>query len=111
MISDAIHGDSRWLHSIDGKSAIVPSSPSTIFRFLGIFTSMDLNWSKQSFLMENVIIEWSHRVKKSEISSLKALETYRLYLLPRLELGLTYANIQEKTCNRWTRRIIKTIFA
>jgi hypothetical protein len=111
IISDASKEDPRWLYSIDGSSAIVPSPPSTVFRFLGIFTSMDLNWSKQAFLMEKSIIDWGLNVKKSEISSIKTLETYKIYLLPRLELGLTFANISMKTCKRWSRRILKTIMS
>jgi hypothetical protein len=111
IISDATKDDPRWLYSIDGKSAIIPSTASSTFRFLGIFTSMELKWSKQIFLMEKAIIDWGYQVKNSEISSIKVRETYKLLLLPRLDLGLTFANIPQRKCNQWSRRIIRSILS
>ena len=111
IISDAIKDDSRWLYSIDGKTQIKPSPSNTNFRFLGIHTNLNLSWAKQSYIMEATIINWCKSIRKSEISSLKAQEAYKIYLLPRLDLGLTFADIPVKTCNRWTRRVLRTILS
>ncbi len=47
VISDASEDDPRWLHSVDGQSAICPVPPSTTFRFLGVHTNMNLEWKTQ----------------------------------------------------------------
>src|ERR1700722_13177095 len=47
IISDWRNNDPRWLYSVDGKNAIIPKGPDTVFRYLGIWISMSLDWQKQ----------------------------------------------------------------
>jgi ribonuclease HI len=102
--------DNRWLPNLDGTEAIYPKPSSTIFRYLGMYLSMDMSWSKQINLMSYSITEWGMAIIKSGISSLKAVDTFKIFLLPKLDLGLTFAQIDEKTRNSWSRRILKYIF-
>ena len=109
VISDAIPNDARWLRSTNGD-LIRPSSPATTFKYLGIHVSMDLSWTEQIRVMNFLIMKWSGVVQRAKISAFKVFETYRTILLPKLDLGLIYARIPKKTCTRWSRLILRSIF-
>jgi exonuclease III len=101
--------DNRWLPSADGKTALRPTGPDTVFRYLGIWLSMNLNWEKQIQVLNKSVMTWRSVVVRNRISSLKAATTVRDHLFPKLELGLQFAEIDEKTCNGWSKTIIHTI--
>ena len=89
--------DSRWLPSVDGKIALRPTGPDTVFRYLGVWLSMSLNWEKQIQVLNKKVMIWRAIVVRNRISSLKAVTTVRDHLFPKLELGLQFAEIDEKT--------------
>jgi len=111
IISDATENDPRWLYSVDRQSAIRPLPSSTIFRFLGIYTNINLDWKKQIAKMASAITLWGNKVLSTGISSLKVLETFKMTLLPRLDLGLSFANIPLPKCNRWSRQILRYVLS
>jgi len=53
---------------------------------------------------------WCNKLLNTKLSLLKGIELYKIILLPRLDIGLTFANIPEKTLTKWSRKIIKTLF-
>ena len=61
--------------------------------------------------MKHIINDWIITIKNARISAIKALEVYKTVLLPKLDLGLTFACISKKIRNIWSRRIIRTILA
>jgi hypothetical protein len=110
LISDAQDNDSRWLPTLDGMQAICPTRSDTPFRYLGIYVNMDLTWEKQISIISLLILDWGSKIGKSGISAMKALETYKTILLPKLDLGLTFATIDQKTLAAWSRKILRYIF-
>jgi hypothetical protein len=48
--------DPRWLPSVDGNDKITPLISSDPFRYLGLWLSMDLDWSKQIQVMNKHIM-------------------------------------------------------
>ena len=90
--------------------AITPKSMETPFRYLGLYLNMALTWKKQISIMSLLITEWGMKILRARVSAIKALETYKILLLPKLDLGLTFADIESKVLKGWSRRIIKYIF-
>jgi len=70
---------------------------------------MNLDWEKQRQLLNKKVMSWRAIISRNKISSVKACSTVRDYLFPKLELGLQFANVDQKTCNFWTRTIIFTL--
>lgn len=110
IISDAVADDARWLRTLSGES-ISPKPPTTFFRYLGIFLNVDLNWTQQIFAMKAYVTEWLGITQRSGISAVKVFETFRTILLPRLDLGLTFACIPDNFLTSWSRKILGVIFA
>jgi len=53
--------DSRWLLSVDGSEKITPLPSSKQIRYLGLWLSMDLNWSVQKQMLNKMIMDWRWR--------------------------------------------------
>ena len=50
--------DGRWLWSVDGMEKIHPLPSSETFRYLGLWLSMDLDWSKQIHILNKCVMDW-----------------------------------------------------
>ena len=110
IISDwAGETDSRWLFSVDGQTPLRPKGPHTVFRYLGVWLSMNLQWEKQREVLYKQILIWRSIIVRNRVNSVKTLTTVRDFLFPKLELGLQFADIDKKLCNNWTKIIIHTI--
>jgi len=110
LISNVIKNDPRWLHTCNGNDPINPSPIDTNFRYLGLNLNLNLEWNNQINKMNVTINQWCIKVINSKISFLKGIELYKMILLPRLDYGLTFATIPDKILNRWSRKILKTLF-
>ena len=64
IISDWRDNDARWLPSVDGLAKILPQPPSTQFRYLGLWLSMSLDWSKQIQTLNRFVMEKAHMLRK-----------------------------------------------
>jgi hypothetical protein len=49
--------DKRWLFSVDGKEKIKPLPSTHQFRYLGLWMSMDLDWSNQVRVLNGLEME------------------------------------------------------
>ena len=101
--------DGRWLWSVDGKEKIRPLPSSEQFRYLGLWLSMDLNWSKQISVLNKQIMDWRWKSSSANADPAQLRASFTEFLLPRLEIGLLYANVTEQMCNAWTKSITHTI--
>lgn len=110
VISDAIPNDSRWLRCPRGVP-IRPQPSRTVFRYLGLFLNIELEWEKQIFIMKTVVTEFIGIMQRSGISAVKIFEAFKTILLPKLDLGLTFATIPPNFLNSWSRRILRAVFA
>ena len=112
IISDCTgENDPRWLFSVDGHTLLRPKGPDTVFRYLGVWISMNLQWEKQRKVLNERIMSWRSIIIRNKVNSVKALTTVRDFLFPKLELGLQFADIDEQMCKNWTKIIIHTILA
>ena len=110
IISDCIgENDTRWLYSVDGRTPLRPKSPDTTFRYLGVWISMDLQWEKQEKQLHKCIMSWRSAIVRNKVNSVKTLTTVRDFLFPKMELGMQFAEINERTYKNWTKTIIHTI--
>src|SRR6266567_824567 len=100
--------DGRWLWSVDGSEKICPLPSSETFRYLGLWLSMDLDWSKQIHTLNKYIADWKWKSITNKVDPAQLRASYVEFLLPRLEIGLLHANITEKMCNAWTSSNICT---
>ena len=103
--------DGRWLWSVDGLEKIRPLPITESFRYLGLWLSMDLNWSKQISILNKMIMDWRWKSLAAKVDPAQLRNSYAEYLLPRLSLGLLYTNVTELMCNAWMRTIIHTLCA
>jgi len=101
--------DARWLSSVDGTEKIRPLQSSHQFRYLGLWLSMDLNWSTQIAVMNKMIMDWRWRSQIANADPAQLKASIVEWLLPRLEIGLMHANISENMCNAWMSTIIHTL--
>jgi hypothetical protein len=101
--------DQRWLPSVDGKEQIIPLPSSHQFRYLGLWMSMDLNWSAQHTIMSNFIMDWRWKVLVAKADPTHVKASILEWLLPRMEIGFLHANITKKMCESWLSTIIETL--
>ena len=101
--------DGRYLWSVDGSEIIRPLPSSTTFRYLGLWLSMNLDWSKQIHVLNKSIADWKWKAFANNIDPAQLRTSYVEFLLPRLEIGLLHANLTEQMCNAWTASIIYTL--
>lgn len=109
FISNYVEQDNRWLWSVDGSSKLHPQSPRTPFRYLGIWLTMDLDWKEQIQVLNRMVMDWRRRAIIGQIDPAQLKSSVTELLLPRMELGLLFADITEKMCNAWTKTIIFTL--
>ena len=100
--------DGRWLWSVDGKEKIQPLISSECFRYLGLWLTMDLDWSKQIHVLNKCIMDWRWKALAFKVDPAQLRASYCEFLFPRLEVGLLYANISMTICNTWMSSIIAT---
>jgi hypothetical protein len=100
--------DGRWLWSVDGSEKILPLSSSETFRYLGLWLSMYLDWSKQIQGLNKCVMDWRWKTLVAKVDPAQLRASYVEFLFPRLETGLLHANITEKMCNTWMSLIIRT---
>ena len=75
---------SRWLFSVDGHTLLRPKGPDTVFRYLGVWISMNLQWEKQRKMLNERIMSWRSIIIRNKVNSVKALTTVRDFLFPNL---------------------------
>jgi len=109
VISDFQEGDSRFLWSVDGSEKIAPRPSSESFRYLGLWLSMDLDWTKQTQVTTKMIMDWRWKAFARELDPAQLRTSVVEYLFPRMETGLLHAEITEKMCDSWMSTIIFTI--
>src|SRR6185503_17394254 len=100
--------DNRWLWSVDGRAKITPIGSSEFFRYLGVWLSMDLNWSKQIQILEKVIKDWRWKAFRAQIDVAQLRAAFTEYLWPKLESVLLYATIPKKVYLSWMSIVIET---
>src|SRR5690349_10742012 len=77
IISDCIGStDGRWLWSVDGTEKIRPVTQSSTFRYLGLWVSMDLNWSKQIQMLNKCIMDWRWKALVAEVDPAQLRVSY-----------------------------------
>jgi hypothetical protein len=101
--------DGRWLWSVDGSEKIRPLPSSETFRYLGLWVSMDLNWTRQITVLNKQIMDWRWKSMAAQVDPAQLRSSYVEYLLPRLQIGLLYANVTEQMCKAWMRSIMHTL--
>jgi hypothetical protein len=101
--------DPRWLLSVDGSEKITPLSSSKQFRYLGLWISMDLNWTSQIQILNKLIMDWRWRSAAAKTDAAQLKTSVIDYLLPKMELGLSFATITQKMCDAWLSTIMHTL--
>jgi len=101
--------DGRWLWSVDGLERIHPLPSTEVFRYLGLWISMNLDWSKQIHVLNKHIMDWRWKSFAARVDPAQLRASYVELLLPRLEIGLLHANITRIMCDAWMSSIIYTI--
>ena len=109
IISDQSPQDGRWLWSVDGQEKILPRPSSEHFRYLGLWLSMDLDWSKQIHLLNKQVMDWRWKSFAAKVDPAQLKASVIEYLLPRMEIGLQHADITEEMCKSWLSSIIFTV--
>ena len=68
IISDCTGtNDGRWLWSVDGSERITPLPSSESFRYLGLWLSMDLEWSRQIHVLNKSIADWKWKAFTNQV--------------------------------------------
>ena len=102
IISDSQgSGDPRFLWSVDGSQRIASRLSSEPFRYLGIWLSLDLNWSKQIQVTNKLVMDWRWKAFARKIDPAQLRASVVEYLFPRMDIGLLYADITQKMCDVW----------
>src|SRR3954454_17618853 len=86
-----------------------PHSSSEPFRYLDLWLSMDLDWSKQIQVLNKHVMDWRWKAFARKIDPSQLRASVVEYLFPRMEVGLQHADITQKMCDAWMSTIILTI--
>ena len=93
---------------MDGSEKIYPRSGTESFRYLGLWITLTLDWTKQIQVLNKLIMDWRWKTVTACVDPAQLKATVVEYLYPQLELGLAHANITEQMCNGWMATIIHT---
>ena len=86
-----------------------PQSPSTYFRYLGLWLSMSLDWSQQIQILNKFVMDWRWKAHAAKVDAAQLKTSVVDYLLPRMDIGMRHANVTAKMCNAWLSTVIHTI--
>src|SRR6185436_8324319 len=92
-----------------GSQNIASRLSSEPFRYLGIWLSLDLNWSKQIQVTNKLVMDWRWKAFARKIDPAQLRASVVEYLFPRMDIGLLHADITQKMCDAWMSTIVLTI--
>ena len=101
--------DPRWLPSLEGNERITPQGGSVQFRYLGLWLSMDLIWTKQLALLNKEVMDWRWKALAAKVDPAQLKSSVVEFLFPRMGLGLMYADVTREMCDGWMSTILHTI--
>jgi exonuclease III len=96
------------LYTVNGTSRIEPHGPDHIVRYLGVFTSLSLDWSRQLDIMESAVQSFCSRVRLNHLDLVASAASVNGYLLPKLEGGLRVIPLSSENkmrTDRWSSKV------
>ena len=92
------------LPSVDGRTSSPPLPSSTLFRYLGVIISMDLDWSGEMKALGQKFWVVRASILSNSLGVAPAVDAINCYLMPRMEMGLRLVPLTPKnvrTLDRW----------
>ena len=81
----------------------------TEFRYLGLYVSLSLKWTRMVNALHFHVINAARRIRAHRLTLTQAIETLREYIFPKMELALTYARVTEKRMENWDKIIMRAV--
>jgi hypothetical protein len=87
-------------------NSLTTITPDTPIRYLGLWITLTLNWSKHIRVMNGTILHIVSRFHPITFSAITARMTIRDVLIPRLTLGLNHAKIKDNILKKWDTKLM-----
>ena len=110
LVSDARDGDTRVLFSPDG-ARIMPKGPGYVIRYLGLHFSLNLDLSQQIAKAKRSVELVCRVIRAYQLDLLMAVASVNEFLVPKLDLTLQFAPIDQDVLRSWSRLLMNTICA
>ena len=81
----------------------------TEFRYLGLYVSLSLKWTRMVNALHFHVINAARRIRAHRLTLTQAVETLREYIFPKMELALTYARVTKQRMESWDKIIRRAI--
>jgi hypothetical protein len=110
LVAGANPQDAPRLFTVNGTTVIAPKGPDAVVRYLGVFTSLRLNWGTQIRRLERAVRGFANRVVLNHLDFVASGASVSGFLMPKLEAGLrviplTAAN--RRMTDRWSGIIMR----
>jgi ribonuclease HI len=104
-------GGNLVLEGTGESDQITSVSLEEAFRYLGLWLTLSLSWTKQVAAMEQAVLGFCSTVSAQRLDLNMVARSYREYLLPRLEIGFKFASVSRRKLNSWMERVKRTALA
>jgi ribonuclease HI len=98
-------GKEKSLPGMRADEEIKFQDPSNSWRHLGILLNLQLDWKDQITTMNNTLTQVKRVCKANQMPIMEKIAIIREYLIPRFDLGVTHAIIDEKQLQSWDSQI------
>ena len=95
--------------SVDGTGRVASSGEERVFRYLGIWVSLRLDWTVQIGRMDRLVRSVCSSIRRNKLDLTMSITAARQYLLPCIRAGLRVADIsrtQVREWDGWLRRAV-----
>ena len=71
------------------------------FRYLGLYIGISMKWTKATNILNLAVVSMTRRMRAHKLDLTQMVTTIREYVLPTLELGLTYVRLRKEKIDKW----------
>jgi exonuclease III len=97
------------LRAVDGRSTVTPLPATAHFTYLGVKISLNLNWRPQQTSMARSVGMVCSRIRRYGFDLEMSASAILQFLLPRLRVGLLFAQVPDTTLRKWDTLIKKSV--
>lgn len=97
-----LHKRTKPLTTVDGQEFIWPRDQNFVFRYLGMWFTLSLNWTTQIKKLHRWVLLLARRMRMQKLELHMSADVVNNYFIPKANAAITIATIPKTKLKEWT---------